>query len=107
MKLFEFDEEETINAMAYASNVDLIHGQATLFAIVCIGDGKRPHFSHGGQLTLSATEAIEVAKGENQSAYEDGMGCRYLPAAVGIHPGALIHLARLVMSNGIEEPGDV
>lgn len=98
---YRFDEERTIDAMAYSSNVDLMRGLVTLFAVVCIGDGVEPHYSHGGILTDNAQEAIDIAREQN----EDARGCRYLPAAVGIHPASLLHLAQLVMSGGMEEPG--
>jgi hypothetical protein len=103
---FTFDEDATLDAMAYASTVDLLHGQVTLYATVCIGSGREPHFSHGGQLTLDANEAIELAKYENESIAEEGGACRYLPMAVGIHPGGLFALANALMSGGFPEPGD-
>jgi hypothetical protein len=102
---FTFDEDATLDAMAYASTVDLLHGQVTLYATVCIGSGREPHFSHGGQLTLDANEAIELAKAENETMAEVGGDCRYLPMAVGLHPLGLFELARALASDGYEEPG--
>jgi hypothetical protein len=89
---FQLDEDKTLDAMAHASTVDLMAGQVTLYAVVCCGSGEAPHYSHGGQLTLNAHEAIEVAKSENVDAEAEGIDCHYLAAAVGIDPAAIAHI---------------
>lgn len=107
-KLFEFDEDATLDAMAYSSSIDLMYGQVTLFAVTCIGAARGKHFSHGGMLTLDANEAIATAKHQNELAYHEGATCRYLPSAVGIDPGSLVHIAALVTGQAeLGEPGDV
>ncbi len=99
---YKFDEDATLDAMAYASSIDLMSGHATIFGIVCIGDGSEPGFSHGGELTLDAHDAIAAAKDANEA--PGGPGCRYLPFAAGIEPDQLFRLANLVA--GFTEPGD-
>lgn len=100
---YEFDVQETLNSMAYASTVDLFNGAVTLYAVVCIGTEEQ-HFSHGGHLTLSAQDAITVAQEENVAAAGN---CRYLPMAVGLDPSAIMHLAATLTGGGYEEPGDI
>ncbi|MES2155986.1 MAG: hypothetical protein V4510_12705 [bacterium] len=93
---FEFDEDETLGAFAHAGMVDLDNQAVTLYAVVCIGSGDEPHFSHGGELTLSAVEAVRVAKAGN---LEPGPhGCRYLPAAMGLDVESLFALASQAMA---------
>lgn len=100
---FKFDEDATLDSMAHASSVDLDLGQVTLFAVVCIGSDEA-HFSHGGQLTLSAEDAIGAARAANAAE----SWCRYLPAAVGIPVPQLLQLAMLVTGQAsLQEPDDV
>jgi hypothetical protein len=100
---FTFDVERTLDAMAYASTVDLMAGQVTLYGVVCIGSGEEPHFSHGGQLTLDPNQAIEGAQDENHIAFEAGQDCRYLPMAVGVNPDSLASVLH-ALGHPFEEP---
>lgn len=101
---FQIDEEATIEAMAYAGNVDLSTGQATLYVIFCAGSDEQPHVSHGGAAGLDANEVIQAAKEANEAPGK----CHYLAAAVGIIPEDLFHLANLTADflHGTEDGPD-
>lgn len=94
--MFEFDEDVQRTYFASAANVDLMYGNVTLYAVLCVGDGEHPE-SHGGQLTFEAEEALHVAKEENRLAAEEGSACHYIASAVGIPPEGVLFLADLIM----------
>lgn len=102
-KLFVMDQEKTLDALAKAASIDLEVGSVTLYAVVCVGSDEDPTFSHGGQLTLSAHDAIAATNLAN----DDDHRCHYLTAAVGIQPDELITIANMVLSEGWKEPGDL
>lgn len=101
---FEFDDELTLDAFAHSGMVDLAYGNVTLYAVVCIGSGEEPHFSHGGALSLTAEAALQAAKqGNDEEPYGN---CRYLPTALGLSVEDLFALANRVALNiaGEEAP---
>jgi hypothetical protein len=75
------DAANTLESMGTAAVVDLEQGYVTLFAVVCIGNDA-DHYSHGGFLMDSATEAISMAQHLNRG----NDRCRYLASGVGINP---------------------
>ena len=104
---FQLDEQLTLDFMATSSTVDLMSGDITLYAVVCVGSVNEPHASHGGQLSVSSTTCIEAAKQNNEATASAGDdGCRYLAAAVGISRHELFQLAMLLSGQDIQEPGD-
>lgn len=97
---FTFDMEQTLDAMAYAGSVDLQHGQVTLFAVVCVGSGEEPHFSHGGSICVDPEEAIDAALQANELTPGD---CRYLPMALGMRMEDLVFMAQALV-RGMPDP---
>jgi hypothetical protein len=96
---FTFDKEATLDAMAYSGRVDLEHGQVTMYAVTCVGNGEAPHWSHGGQVCWDAAEAIEAAEYLNSLNHP----CHYLPLALGTHPTVILALAQAMLRPGLEE----
>jgi hypothetical protein len=78
---FVIDEEELLDRLTNATAIHDSRGQATFYAVVCTNDGGQS--SHGGFITSSLPEAMNVAVLSNREAPE-GHACKYIPVALGI-----------------------
>ncbi len=100
---FQMDEEATLDAMAHASTVDLFNGYVTLYGVACVGSDDDQSHSHGGQLSLTATEAIEAAHECNA---DNPTGCRYLAFACGLSIEDLTFVFTQLREAGWEPDGN-
>lgn len=79
--MFQFDQEEALDALTIATELNDEHHMYTFYAVICIAE--EGVSSHGGFIVTSVPQVIDEAERCNVLGASENLGCRYVPVAIG------------------------